>query len=77
MFSAILRAFIFWDIIENPQLITDGMTGSDVKQGLLGDSWLLTALAPISEREELLCRVVPPDQGFDEDYAGLFFRRLP
>lgn len=52
-----------------PELYVDGTSRRDVIQGILGDCWLLSACAAIAKREELLHRVVPPNQ-VDHDYQN-------
>ncbi|KAJ1369962.1 hypothetical protein KIN20_031582 [Parelaphostrongylus tenuis] len=58
------------EIVDNPQLIVGEQSRFDVKQGALGDCWLLAAVANLTLRDELFYRVVPPDQSFTENYAG-------
>ena len=41
----------------------------DIKQGMLGDCWLLAAIASLAEDETILKTVVPPDQDFDSRYT--------
>ncbi|CEF68274.1 Calpain-2 catalytic subunit [Strongyloides ratti] len=60
------------EIVKDPQLIINNQSRFDVIQGELGDCWLLAAAACLTLRDELFYRVVPPDQSFTDNYAGIF-----
>ena len=66
----LLFAFIplqyYWrrphELASDPSIYVDGTSRKDVVQGILGDCWLLSTCAAIAKREDLLHRVVPPEQ---------------
>ncbi|XP_050426862.1 calpain-A-like isoform X1 [Adelges cooleyi] len=64
------------EIANNPQLFIEGATRFDVKQGELGDCWLLAAVANLTLNDKLFNQVVPNDQSFGNKYAGIFHFRF-
>lgn len=41
-----------------------------------GDCWMLAALGSLTLRKQILENVLPKDQGFQDDYAGIFHFRV-
>ncbi|XP_076473056.1 calpain-B-like [Babylonia areolata] len=47
---------------EVPELMVDGVTRDDIKQGILGDCWFLSACAAVSQHDSCMKKVMPPNQ---------------
>ena len=61
------------ELVEKPVFIVDGCSRLDVRQGLLGDCWMLASLSGLCQNEGLFEQVVIPQQSFDhEEYCGMF-----
>lgn len=73
--QAPVRSFVWKrppEICSDAQFFSGGASRFDVKQGELGDCWLLAAIAGLCGHRDLFYRVVPPDQSFTDQYAGIF-----
>jgi calpain len=60
------------EICKNPEFFVEGYSRFDVRQGTIGDCWFLAALANLTQNEKYFKEVVPSDNSFDENYAGIF-----
>ncbi|KAM7173051.1 calpain-13 isoform 2-T3 [Macrochelys suwanniensis] len=63
-------------IERNPHLVVDGVSRFDIVQGEIGDCWVLAALGSLTLQRQFLENVLPKDQGFKENYAGIFHFRF-
>lgn len=60
------------ELVEDPSLFVGGGDRFDINQGELGDCWLLAAMANLTMNKKVRSRVIPLDQSFSEQYAGIF-----
>jgi calpain len=65
-----------FEISEHAEFITNGATRNDIDQGKLGDCWFLAAVANLTLNQKLFSIVVPTDQSFSQNYAGIFHFRF-
>lgn len=63
------------EICSDPAFLVEGGSRFDVKQGELGDCWLLAAIANLTLHKKLFGKVVPQNQNYQMDYAGIFHFR--
>ena len=59
------------EISSAPQMFVGGASRFDIQQGVLGNCWLLAAVASLTVNQKLLNQVVPSDQDFGgSGYCG-------
>jgi hypothetical protein len=58
------------EIVDDPQLIVNGIKRTDPTQGDLGNCWFIAAMSALTQNSTVLQRVIPPDQSFDKDWYG-------
>ncbi|XP_076014720.1 calpain-9 [Genypterus blacodes] len=75
-----MKGGVLWkrprELCASPEFIVNGATRLDVRQGKLNDCWLLSAIASLSLHRDLLKKVMPLDQNFQEGYSGCFSFRF-
>ncbi|XP_055589781.1 calpain-A-like isoform X3 [Uranotaenia lowii] len=64
------------EISDSPEFFVEGFSRFDVQQGELGDCWLLAACANLTQDQKMFLRVVPEDNSFEDEYAGIFHFRF-
>jgi len=64
------------ELVAEPSLMEGGGDRLDINQGELGDCWLLAAMANLTMDKRVRARVVPLDQSFSCEYAGVFHFRF-
>ncbi|XP_021109351.1 calpain-14 isoform X2 [Heterocephalus glaber] len=60
------------ELHSNPQFYSTRTKRLDLCQGVVGDCWFLAALQALTLHEDIMRRIVPLNQSFTENYAGIF-----
>jgi len=79
-YSKAVKNGIVWkrpkEINKNAQFVIDGFSRLDLNQGAIGNCWFIAGCAGILQHKQLFSKVIPEDQSFSKDYAGLFHFRF-
>ncbi|XP_006880742.1 PREDICTED: calpain-13-like [Elephantulus edwardii] len=59
-----------------PYFIVEGASRFDIQQGEAGDCWFLAALGSLTQNPQCLKKILPVDQSFSHQYAGIFHFRF-
>ncbi|XP_016330979.1 calpain-1 catalytic subunit-like [Sinocyclocheilus anshuiensis] len=64
-------------IVSDPQIIVQGVSRFDYSQGsYLGNCWFLASVGALTFQKDIMDQVMPADQSFGKDYAGIFHFRF-
>ncbi|KAI6204526.1 CBN-CLP-4 protein [Aphelenchoides besseyi] len=63
-------------VVPKPEFYNGRTSRHDIQQTNLGDCFFLAPLSLIADREPLISKVVPRNQSFASDYAGIFHFRF-
>uniref|UniRef100_A0A2K6G2U3 Calpain 14 n=1 Tax=Propithecus coquereli TaxID=379532 RepID=A0A2K6G2U3_PROCO len=61
------------ELHRNPQFYSAQTKRLGLCQGVVGDCWFLAALQALTLHQDILSRVVPLNQSFTKNYAGIFW----
>ncbi|XP_018117465.1 calpain 3 isoform X2 [Xenopus laevis] len=64
------------EFCKNPHLIVDGASYFDILQNKIGDCWVLSTIGSVTQKQNLLIKIIPADQGFTKNYIGIFHFRF-
>lgn len=60
------------EIVNDPKFCVEDFSRFDIRQGELGNCWLIAAMSSLTMHPKLLAQAIPNDQDFNEDYVGAF-----
>ncbi|XP_076337345.1 calpain-A-like isoform X2 [Tachypleus tridentatus] len=65
------------ELIDDPQMLVDGVSRNDIVQGILGDCWFLSSCAALAQRPDLMKKIIPPNQPlYGRGYRGIVYFRF-
>jgi len=64
------------EVRRNAKFVVNGFDRCDMDQGAIGNCWFIAGCVGIMQSPACFAKVVPQDQGFDSDYAGIFHFRF-
>ncbi|XP_016099419.1 calpain-2 catalytic subunit-like [Sinocyclocheilus grahami] len=65
------------ELVSDPNLIVDDVSRFDYAQGnVLGNCWFLAAIGALTFEKDIIKQVMPAEQSFTKDYAGIFHFRF-
>nr|XP_009291546.1 calpain-1 catalytic subunit-like isoform X1 [Danio rerio] len=65
------------ELVSDPNLIVDDVSRFDYAQGsVLGNCWFLASIGALTFEKDIMKQVLPAEQSFTKDYAGIFHFRF-
>lgn len=64
------------EAMEDAKFVVDGYGRCDMDQGYIGNCWFIAGCVGILSNKKLFAKVVPKDQSFSDNYAGIFHFRF-
>ena len=65
---------MFQDIFDKPVFFQEGASASDVRQGMSGDCWFLSALCALCNKKDLIDKICVAGDKFVGVYGFVFHR---
>lgn len=65
-----------FEVYNDPKFISDDINRNDMNQGAIGNCWFIAGVVGIMGSPNILQKVVPSDQSFEDDYTGMFHFRF-
>ncbi|XP_062379537.1 calpain-3-like [Sardina pilchardus] len=63
-------------LVKDPCFILGGVSRFDFRQGRLGNCWFLAAIGALTFQDDIKKQIIPEEQSFQKDYAGMFHFRF-